>query len=547
MSYRLVLGAKGRDEARPLRGTSLCLGRDPSSDVVIHDEDRTVGRRHARLDFDGRHWRVVDLESTNRVRVNGEFIPPGEAGARTLSDGDVILLGNYELSFVREDSESIVLERDGLAPGLRSSRSAVGRLEDLSALLDPRSRASLGREASDWIERASQALSVVSAVGRRIAAVTPSDDIIDAIVDLVFQATPAERAALFLVEAETGRIVPKLMRTRAGAAGEAMEVSESLVQEAFLARAVVQLDPDVRTSRSISRLGLRSALAVPLLAEPRVVGVIYADTSVASRAFDAFNVTLLSALASHAAIALEQTRLLRKARQEERNRAKLEQYLAPGVVNRILASSDSSASSPGLAMRADEADVTVLFCDMAGFTSRTEDMAPQEVLSLLNRCFSQMTEVIHQHEGTLDKYIGDCIMAVFGAPQTQPDHARRAALSALGLRGAVRRINADGGPEIDFRIGIHSGRVVAGDVGHVTRRNWTVLGSTVNLASRLENFVARPGQIVLSGETRERLGDEFDTCRLALSGLPKGISRSFEAYELVSWREPTAKMKPVGR
>jgi class 3 adenylate cyclase len=173
-------------------------------------------------------------------------------------------------------------------------------------------------------------------------------------------------------------------------------------------------------------------------------------------------------------------------------------------------------------------------------------MPPQDVLALLNRCFSQMTEVIHEHEGTLDKYIGDCIMAVFGAPQPQRDHARRAALAALGLRGAVRRINADSAEvEVGFRIGMHSGRAVAGDVGHVARRNWTVLGSAVNLASRIESVVAKPGQIVISGDTRAQLGDEFEVRPVTLATLPKGISHSFEAFELLSWREPTARMKPA--
>ena len=217
---------------------------------------------------------------------------------------------------------------------------------------------------------------------------------------------------------------------------------------------------------------------------------------------------LLSALASHTAIALEQTRLLRKARQEERWRAKLGQYLAPGVVDRILASGESS---PGFLLKADEVEVTVLFCDMSGFTARTEEMEPHDVFVLLNRYFSHMTEVVQEHGGTVDKYIGDCLMAVFGAPFAQPDHAPRAARAALGLRDVIARVNASGeGPEVGFRIGMHSGRAMAGDVGHVTRRNWTVLGATVNLASRMESSVAAPGQIVLTGATRAGLGDEFD-------------------------------------
>ncbi len=327
--------------------------------------------------------------------------------------------------------------------------------------------------------------------------------------------------------------MPKRSRARDGAQTGEMHVSESLVQQAFASKMTVQMDPQSSPSASMNRLGLRSAIAVPLLDESKAVGVIYADTSLRSGAFDAFGVSLLSALANHAAIALEQSRLLRRIRREEFQRAKLERFLARGVVDRILATGESS---PGISMQAEEAEVTVLFCDMAGFTERSEGLAPHDVLTLLNRYFGQMTEVILAHEGTLDKYIGDCIMAVFGAPQAQPDHARRGARAALGMRDAIQRVNADVSPDkkVEFRIGIHSGRVIAGDVGHVTRRDWTVLGSTVNLASRMESSVAQRNQIVLTGETRALLGAEFEPRPIVVTKPPKGITRHFEAFELVA-------------
>jgi adenylate cyclase len=377
---------------------------------------------------------------------------------------------------------------------------------------------------------------VVTAVGSRITAVTPVDDVIDAIVDLVFEVTPAERAALFLWDDELRRLVSKRSRVRASGDAATMTISKSLVREAFAEAAVVQMDPQAYVSASMYSLGLRSAIAVPLVVESRPLGVIYADTSVLTGAFDAFGVALLSALASQTAVVLEQQSAVRRARDEERKRQRLEQYLARSVVNRILAAGQGAAF---LGMRAEEAEVTVLFCDMAGFTARTEDMAPQDVLTLLNRCFSRMTEVIHEFEGTLDKYIGDCIMAVFGAPEPQPDHALRAACAALGLREAIQQINSEGADfEVGFRIGMHSGKVIAGDVGHVARRDWTVLGSTVNLASRMESSVAQPGQIVMTAETRAGLDDDFDVRPLEVAKAPKGITRGFQAFELVGLRAP---------
>ena len=540
MAYKLVLHWTDRREERPLSGTTARLGRDPSNDIVIDAPDRSVSRFHARLDFDGRAWQIVDTKSTNGVRVNGELIERGQA--HVLTDGDRLLLGDVDVELVRE--ESALLFTDEKDPGQKSQRfTAVTRMQDLAALIERPAAAAAASAATDGpIERAKRALTVVTALGQRIAAVTPVDDIIDAIIDLVFEATPAERAALLLWDEDIARLVPKRTRTREGGAAATMSVSQSLVREAFENKAVIQMDPTLKPSESMYQLSLRSAIAVPLLGQKRTVGVIYADTSLLTGAFDPFGISLLSALASHTAIALEQTRLARKARQEERWREQLEKYLPRGVVDRMLASGDSS---PGFSMKAEEMEATVLFCDMAGFTSRTEDMEPHAVLVLLNRCFSRMTEVVQEQGGTLDKYIGDCLMVVFGAPIAQPDHARRAARAALGLRDAIHSINAEvGNLALSFRIGMHSGKVIAGDVGHVARRNWTVLGNTVNLASRMESSVAQPGQIVLTGDTRAGLGDEFELRPIEILKPPKGIKRGFEAFELLGPR-PSDDAPPI--
>jgi adenylate cyclase len=544
MAHKLIFRGPEHREERRLEGTSVRVGRDPGNDVAIEAADWSVSRFHARFEYDGKQWRVVDTMSTNRVRVNDELIVPGDAGAHPLTDGDRVLLGGFEIRFVREESDKLVFEEDKrTGTNATLSFTPMPRVQDLSSLIEAPLAGRMNRETEEAIERAKRALGVLAKVGRRIAAVTPADDIIDAIVELVFEATPAERTALFLCDEDGVGLVPKCLRTRVRAATPTtMSVSETLVRRAFTEKAVVEMDPNIALSDSMHRLKLQSAVAVPLLADSKAVGAIYADSSTIAGAFDPFAIALLSALASHAAIALEQAHLLRQARQEERKRARLEQYLAPGVVTRILASGESTPG--GFSMKAEEVEVTVVFCDMAGFTSQTEDMAPHEVLLLLNRCFSHMAEVVQEHGGTVDKYIGDCLMAVFGAPFPQADHASRAAFAALAIRDVVQMINNEGAAfEVDFRIGMHSGRAVAGDVGHVARRNWTVLGSTVNLASRIESSVAKPGQIVMTGATRAALGEEFEVAPIEVQKPPKGISRGFQAFELIGLRGTIAPAK----
>ena len=188
-------------------------------------------------------------------------------------------------------------------------------------------------------------------------------------------------------------------------------------------------------------------------------------------------------------------------------------------------------------LEADEREVTVVFADAVGFTDRCERTEPREVAQLLNRYFSRMADMVFRHEGTLDKFIGDCLMAVFGAPFPLEDHEIRAVDSALDMRDALRELNLElpESQRLDFRVGMHSGRVVAGDIGSAKRSDYTVLGATVNLAARLQGSVSEPGQIIISDATADALRDRF-LLREVGEFQPKGISRAVKCYEVLDRR-----------
>jgi adenylate cyclase len=528
MGFRLVFERDGQQHERPLPGTSFRIGRELDNDLVIPDD--SVSRHHARLDWKPPHWQVVDTHSTNRVRVNDLIIPAGEDGATVLEDGDGVVLGGFAFVLRRDEPDRLVLGDDE-KPGETTGTFAV---RDFAGLLDvPAEREQLTHEAREVVRRAKRVVEVVAAAGRRIGGARPLEEILQSIVDLVFETTTAERAALLLWEEPVAQLVPRILRGRRGATPEPFRVSRTVVQRAYDERCTVLLGPEVSPTKTMLGMGLRSAVAVPLWKEDGVIGVVYADAPQVA-AFDPFSLDLLSALANYAAIAIEQARLLDRVRREERDKERLQRYHPRAVVDHILA---ASGSSKDLGLKPQEAEVTVLFCDMVDFTATAERLAPQEVMLLLNRYFSHMTEVIFEHEGTLDKYIGDCIMAVFGAPLAQPDHAARAARAALGLRQVTRRLMSSGpGGGMEFRIGISSGRVVSGDLGHAMRRDWTVLGATVNLAARMQSSVAKPGQIVLTEATRRGLGNEFEVRSLDVALRPKGISGDIRAFELIGAR-----------
>jgi adenylate cyclase len=151
---------------------------------------------------------------------------------------------------------------------------------------------------------------------------------------------------------------------------------------------------------------------------------------------------------------------------------------------------------------------------------------------MLNAFFERMADVVFDNEGTLDKFIGDGLMAVFGAPLEQPDHAARAVRTAQAMQQALGHLNeASGGPPLRIRIGIHSGTARVGDIGSTRRREYTVLGDVVNTASRLESSVAQPGQIIISNATRDRLSPDSAVRPLGQVSL-RGRRAPVEVFEV---------------
>ena len=156
------------------------------------------------------------------------------------------------------------------------------------------------------------------------------------------------------------------------------------------------------------------------------------------------------------------------------------------------------------ALEGERKQVTVLFCDLVGSTSLAERLGPETMHLLLNRFFELALSEVHRYEGTINQFLGDGFMALFGAPIAHEDHARRAALAALGLQKLLAEHHADlgerGGMELKFRMGINTGWVVVGGIGDQLRRDYTAIGDTTNLAARLQQH-AEPGAILVSEDT----------------------------------------------
>jgi len=207
-------------------------------------------------------------------------------------------------------------------------------------------------------------------------------------------------------------------------------------------------------------------------------------------------------------------------------------YVAREVVTEILKDPEK------IVLTGERREVTVLFCDVRNFTSISERLAPEEVVSLLNAFYTLMIDTTFKHDGTLDKFLGDGVMAVFGAPIYHPDHALRAVRTALAMQAGMRELSArraaEGKPALAVGIGVNAGTAVAGNVGTETRMEYTVIGDNVNLASRLESY-AKPGQILITSTTYGIVRYGIEARRLGPMRL-RGKEDEVEVYEVIGAR-----------
>ena len=516
----------------------LILGRAPDCQIVL--KDFGISRQHAKLIADPGGVRVMDLGSKNGTKINGALITTAP-----LRDGDKFFLGSLEIQFGRTAEAKVAFDDEPI----EASGTIVRSVGDLSKLLAVEAKPKKpGQEptAQAEIERANQILKVLTRVAETLVASRPVEEVLQQVMDIVFESIPAERGFLMLAGADrdattlTAKVTK--YRNKSHDRGK-ITISKTIAQRVLSDRVAILTSDALSDARfssgdSIRINQIRSAMVAPLWNREEVIGIIHLDTSALTHAFTENDLDLLSALANFAAVAIERSRLNEKIALEEKKRERLGRFLSPQVASRIIATSDSQGFELG---EPEVRDVTVLFADIVGFTSMSEKMTPSAVALMLNDYLSRMTDAIFLYEGTLDKYIGDAIMAVFGAPLDMPDHAARAVKTAIEMRDRLAEFNADrkGGPALNIRIGINSGNAVAGEIGSVNKREYTVLGDTVNIASRLESSVAKPGLIVIGPNTYEAVQGLFSLRPMGEFAL-KGKENRVIVHEVLGGRSVAA-------
>jgi adenylate cyclase len=482
--FVLIVKHHGDTKQYPLCEGRTVVGRAPQCDVVINDE--SISRQHARLVVRPDRVELSDLQSRNGTYLRGE--PVREA----------MLLGGEPLSF--GDVEATIEQRgDEAAPP--AGPPSAGDHTMIRPLGEPATAAVAAR-----VVEAPRLINLLGEIARTLVATLPLQEILNRVIDLLLAHITTERACLLLADPNTRALTSQIVRRQDGKPSEAVEISRT-VRDMVMKQRIAVLTSDVRqdprfdSSQSVLLSDVRSLICGPLYAGEELIGLLYVDNPV-TRQFSEADLELFSAIANYAAVAITQGRLAERLREESERRERLQRYHSPAVVERIMATQGTGGDD---VLGAQDREISVLFADVVGFTTLAETLPPSEVATLLNRFFSEMTEAIFAEEGTVDKFIGDAILAVFGAPVEQPDHARRAVRAAQAMRRAMARLNAAGDHRVlRVRYAINSGTAIAGDVGSARRREYTVLGDVVNTASRLE-ALAQPDQIIVSRATYDRL------------------------------------------
>ncbi|HSI88983.1 MAG TPA: adenylate/guanylate cyclase domain-containing protein, partial [Pyrinomonadaceae bacterium] len=368
------------------------------------------------------------------------------------------------------------------------------------------------------LRRKAKALELLYEMSKSLGTVFDLKEIFNKATDLIFRGTTADRVvALIADETLDGRILeyslnPVAVCTRnenIEKMTERMTISRTITQKVMREK-VALLSQDARTdaqfsgAESIVSQGVRSTICAPLITESQVHGVLYADRLDPFAAFTPDDLELISAVAAQTAVTVETVKAHKRLAREEVARANYSRFMPEYVVKQLL-ENPASFRLGGV-----NQTITVLFADIRGFTALSEKEKPEKVVGLLNRYFSAMSEIIFEHGGTLDKYIGDGLMALFGAPTASEEDALNAVKAAVTMQKRIASLNeelrAEGLGQISMGIGLHTGEATIGYIGSDKRSEYTAIGDTVNLASRLESNAAG-GQILMTEATAAASGN----------------------------------------
>ncbi|MFH1131661.1 MAG: GAF domain-containing protein, partial [Pseudomonadota bacterium] len=406
-------------------GSFNTIGRHPDNTIQILD--RIISKEHAQIvRTTNNRYLLRDLGS-----LNGTFIREERVKESLLCDGDEINLGSTCLVFRAETPKEQAIDRVTIAAGASEShiRQRIAAETDIN--FSPEKDIRDDRQLRRDYER----LRVAHELARTIGNELDLDRLLQKIVDAAFDLLKADRGAILLMN-EEGRPVPRVAKTRSAGATDEIVISNSIINEVIQKKQAVlssdaTIDSRFSGAQSIIMQGIRSTMCVPLIHGDELLGIMHLDSQISTGAFSEKNLQVFTGIAAQAAMAIQNARLAHTIQEEAHARAQFERFFSPGMVDLMV---DGRLKLDGVGeMR----EVTILFADIRGFTSMTENADARDIVNLLNDYFEVMVDVLFRYEGTLDKYVGDEIMALFGVPLAQENAAELAVECAIEMQHAL--------------------------------------------------------------------------------------------------------------
>ena len=565
------------------------LGRHPSNTIQLLD--KIVSKEHCIIERRGQALVLRDLGSLNGTYVNGERVN----GERELKHGDDIALGGTRARF--DDGSGRAMPTPQVHPqqytqpvqqmpgwqaapnmgppspyGVPSTGPATAPFAPMAPGMPMAPPHSQGPAPSGIVPLATGTRVDVNdkarAIGTQIAAIQKGflpveqltgnpqqlaadyerlrlshelsreialerelPKLLTKILLTIFKFVRADRGVIFLMDS-SGELVPSASQRRDGT-DSPIQVSSTIMSHVIKERATVlthdaAMDFAASKGKSMILNRIGSAIVAPLLHNNDILGVLWLDSETLAQ-FQPKDMEIVTAIAAQAAMFIEITILGKKIEQEIVNRERFSRLLSPNVAKRVLSGALEVKKGGQLVE-----ECTVFNSDIRGFTRMSEGANPAAVVDMMNEYFEQMVEVVFKYEGTLDKFMGDGIMALWGAPVVHPDDALRSVSCALEQMDVLARFNRrrveENQEALAIGIGIHTGPLVAGYIGSSKALSYTVIGDVANTSARICG-IAAPGQILVSEATLARLQNKVEVEELPPANL-KGKEKPFRIFNV---------------
>ncbi len=517
------------------------IGRSRDNSIAIADE--SLSRQHAEITLADNRVTIKDLQSLNHIFVNKVKIDRCE-----LRDGDLICCGSAEFKFVEAIASSKQESLGTQNPQISIPDTIVRQFSPEQTRFGmPYLLAFQGTEGSvlrlqqqDNNQGTVDRLKILLEVSKQLSSPEEPERLLEKILDLLFEIINVDRGAILMVNETTGKLECKAVKLRSGITHEDQFYSTKIAN--FVCRhgdavltADAGLDQRFNHSDSIVAQAIRASMCIPLKPRAEVIGVLYVDNLSMSDIYSDEDVEFLAALGNQAAIAIDNAQLYKKTQAEAVMRDKLERFF-PRAVTKKLREEDNF----GIV----DTEVTALFSDISGFTKMSSTMEPRQLISMLNEYFQVMVEeIVFRYEGTLEKYIGDALFAIWGAPYQKPDDPERAVKAAIEMQWAVLRLNekwvCQGKQPIQIHIGINTGKVAAGNIGSEKLIQYATIGDTTKVTRRI-CYDDQAEEILVSQSTCDRL----KALSLPFKKMPpvkvKGKEQPLQLYHLL-WKQLPSK------